>query len=130
MQNLRTSFKKELNAQKGVSGQGATRKRKKYEFYDQLLFLIPSTEERPTISNVCNTNEAAVRNSLDLDSIQTDSSKPSHLTPTNRNKGKQCNSYEERLIKILKHKANDEIDEDKQFLLSLAPSLKGIVVKN
>jgi len=48
---LRTFFRRELSKQKhGKSGQAAT-KRRKYVFFDQLLFLLPAMEDRPTVSD-------------------------------------------------------------------------------
>jgi len=49
--NLRTCFARELREQKSVkSGQPAS-KRRKYKYYDQLLFLIPTVQVRETSGN-------------------------------------------------------------------------------
>lgn len=51
-QNLRTCFARELKAQQSTkSGQAAT-KRRKYVYFERLLFLLPDTEQRPTESNL------------------------------------------------------------------------------
>lgn len=48
---MRTCFRRELSKQKhGKSGQ-ATTKLRKYVFFDQLLFLLPTMEDRPTVSD-------------------------------------------------------------------------------
>ena len=50
--NLRTCFRRELNAQKNTkSGQAAT-KRRKYVYFEQLLFLLPCMENRRTEGNL------------------------------------------------------------------------------
>ena len=48
--NLRTCFRRELNKQKqGKSGQAAT-KRRRYVYFEDLLFLLPTMEDRETVS--------------------------------------------------------------------------------
>lgn len=48
---MRTCFRRELSKQKhGKSGQAAT-KRQKYVFFDQVIFLLPTMEDRPTVSD-------------------------------------------------------------------------------
>ena len=50
--NIRDNFRKELQLQKMVtSGQGA-RKRRKYIYFDQLLFLLPIMKQRDTSGNI------------------------------------------------------------------------------
>ncbi|KAL4119003.1 hypothetical protein QTP88_011876 [Uroleucon formosanum] len=50
--NLRTCFRRELNAQKNTkSGQAAT-KRRKYVYFEKLLFLLPCMENRRTEGNL------------------------------------------------------------------------------
>jgi hypothetical protein len=51
-QNIHNNFRKELQLQKkGTSGQGA-RKRRKYIYFDVLLFLLPIMQQRDTSGNV------------------------------------------------------------------------------
>jgi hypothetical protein len=48
--NLRTCFRREFSTQrKGRSGQ-ATNKRKKYVYFNQLLFLLPTIQDKETVS--------------------------------------------------------------------------------
>ncbi|XP_044751845.1 uncharacterized protein LOC123311811 [Coccinella septempunctata] len=54
--NLKTCFRRELNKQKGSSGQAAS-KRKKYVYFDQLLFLLPTMEDRATVSECTSIEE-------------------------------------------------------------------------
>lgn len=49
---MRTCFKKEWNAQKDMKSGQAAKKRKKYEYFDQLLFLLPTIQERSTVTNI------------------------------------------------------------------------------
>jgi hypothetical protein len=52
LRNIRDNFRKELQLQKKVaSGQGA-RKRRKYVYFDQLLFLLPIMQQRDTSGNI------------------------------------------------------------------------------
>nr|XP_023025992.1 uncharacterized protein LOC111514001 [Leptinotarsa decemlineata] len=52
--NLRTCFSRELKAQKTTSGQAA-KKRRKYRYFEKLLFLKYSLAERPTDGNLDST---------------------------------------------------------------------------
>lgn len=134
--NLRTCFKRELSKQKyGKSGQVAT-KRRKYVFFDQLLFLLPIIENRPTVSecNPSNTNKDKTRSKDDSEviketNINVDDSPVNALqAQKSASHGKSVAkinpSYEESLLKILKEKKEEVIDEDKYFLLSLVPAFK------
>jgi len=50
--NLRAYFKRELDSQKNATSGESSRKRRKYLYFDQLLFLLPHTEDRETQSNL------------------------------------------------------------------------------
>jgi hypothetical protein len=50
--NLRTCFKRELDAQKNVTSGKGSKKRRKYMYFDQMLFLLPHLEDRETHSNL------------------------------------------------------------------------------
>lgn len=128
---MRDSFRKELNMQKNTtSGQGR-QKRRKYVYFEQLLFLLPTIHERKTSGNYSPPQE----NNADDDGDQNDT--PEIIEQQKRvyegyriekpNK-KPCRpkttSYEEELLQILKENRREEIDEDKTFLLSLLPSFK------
>lgn len=82
------------------SGQPAS-KRRKYKFYDQLLFLIPTVQVRETSGNaelnVSNKEHEATED------LQSPSVIPSPHTTPNSIKNKKM-SYEERLIHVLKEK--------------------------
>ena len=126
--NLRTSFARELSAQKqGRSGQGAV-KRRKYVYYEQLQFLKTTLEERATTSDQA-LIQAENRQDNDSDASEAEEDNESQMSPafaiTNpirRQRGKK-ETFEESLLNILAEK-KEEIDEDKLFLLSLLPPLK------
>ena len=92
-----------------------------------MLFLIPTIRERATTSNIAKASETLLNSNTDTTveprelNVLTYSSdlQPTDLTPKNKNKTKHCSAYEERLIKILENKANEDMDEDKTFLLSI-----------
>jgi hypothetical protein len=49
-ESLRTCFRREFNKQrKGKSGQ-ATNKHRKYVYFDQLLYLLPTMQDKETLS--------------------------------------------------------------------------------
>lgn len=50
--SVRTSFEREFNTQTKIKSGQANRKRKKYEYFDQLLFLVPTLAESPTVSDI------------------------------------------------------------------------------
>lgn len=99
--NLRTCFARELRELKSVeSGQPAS-KRRKYKFYDQLLFLIPTVQVRETSGNAeLNISNEEREETVDLQSPPVI---PSPHTTSNSMKNKNM-SYEERLINILEEK--------------------------
>ena len=94
--NLRTCFKRELDAQKiATSGEGS-RKRRKYLYLDQLLLLLPHLEDRETQSNLStqrNENEGETNSSQEEEKE----------LPRNVRKRKRTEiSYEESLLQILR----------------------------
>ena len=120
--NIRDNFRKELQLQKkGTSGQGA-RKRRKYIYFDRLLFLLPILQERETSGNV--TPPPSANESEPQDVTRTEMGEGSHTTNVRQQKKRSKKpTYEESLLKIIEEKSRD-IDEDKSFLLSLVPSFK------
>lgn len=146
--NLRTCFRRELKKQKyGSSGQAA-RKRRKYVFFDQLLFLLPTLDDRPTTSE-CSPSQAgnaSAESDNDEDSEIMDRPQQSDIGAsqvlietrqptnkqtqqpdkgaTNKKQAKKTETYEQSLLNILKEKKEEPFDEDKAFLLSLVPTFK------
>lgn len=121
--NLRTCFRRELNAQKNTkSGQAAT-KRRKYVYFEQLLFLLPCIENRQTEGNLQEDN------SQEIDEDD-DEAGPSTSTPIRQRK-KRANipkhtDLDEALLKALNE---TNVDEDTNFALSLVPSLQNLTAE-
>lgn len=116
--NLRTCFSRELKAQKTTSGQAA-KKRRKYRYFDKLLFLKSSLAERPTDGNLDSTAAE------DEDETETSDAMGSNVPIRQNTRNKKVNSgskFEESLLNILK----DDLDEDKHFALSLVPTLQSM----
>ncbi|XP_055907251.1 uncharacterized protein LOC129942376 isoform X2 [Eupeodes corollae] len=119
--NLKTCFRRELSKQKNVkSGQAAT-KRRKYVYFDQLSFLLSSMEDRPTVSN-CEIEEFDENLEVFLTEEQNTPEITTQIQPTGSKKKKT--TYEQDLLEILREKKDENLDEDKSFLLSLLPSFK------
>ena len=121
--SLRECFRREFKSQKGKSGDGATSKRK-YIYFDQLLFLASTFNERETTSNysVSENNEDNDHSECDIPTSGAENicQRPEKQRKTTDRPKK---SYEEQLIDVLKSKANEDVDEDKAFLMSLLPKL-------
>ncbi|KAK7867109.1 hypothetical protein R5R35_005833 [Gryllus longicercus] len=124
--NLRTCFARELREQKSVKSGQPAGKRRKYKFYDQLLFLLPTVEVRETSGNA----EPVLS---DEEHEETESAQRPPLvrspnTSSNLNKKKK-RSYEESLLDILREKketASHMDDSETHFALSLVPMLKAL----
>ncbi|KAK5647841.1 hypothetical protein RI129_002733 [Pyrocoelia pectoralis] len=90
--SLRDQFRKEVRAMKTAhSGQSAPKKKKKYVYFDQLLFLLPSLAARVTASNLIDdaiTNDADAVEGNDAIQMTTPEEAPltasssSRITPT------------------------------------------------
>lgn len=118
--NLRTCFRRELNLQKNTkSGQAAT-KRRKYVYFEHLLFLLPCMENRQTEGNLDENNSQE----NDEDDEQAG---PSTSTPIRQRKKRpnvpKHTDLDEALLKALNE---SNADEDVNFALSLVPSLKNL----
>ncbi|XP_076039231.1 uncharacterized protein LOC143024318 [Oratosquilla oratoria] len=125
-QNLRTCFKRELNEQKKDKLRHSAKKRRKYIYFNQLLFLLPFLDDKePTgdfkdlerLGEDC--EKFQEENIMDEEEFSTNEGARSN---TIRHKKKAL--YEESLLDILKEKKDEVIDEDRSFLISLVPSFK------
>lgn len=116
--NLRTCFSRELKAQRTTSGQAA-KKRRKYRYFEKLLFLKSSLTERPTDGNLDSTVAE------DEDETETSDIMGSNVPKQQIKRNKKVTSlpkFEESLLNILK----EDLDEDKHFALSLVPTLQSM----
>ncbi|KDR20478.1 uncharacterized protein LOC110828962 [Zootermopsis nevadensis] len=115
--NIRDNFRKGIQVQKKSTGQGA-RKRRKYVYFDQLLFLLPTLQERSSSGNE-NETEEDINTGRQVRGV-TNANETNERRQSKRSKI----TYEESLLQIIKERNRDDIDEDKSFLLSLVPSFK------
>jgi hypothetical protein len=117
--NIRDNFRKELQLQKKVtSGQGA-RKRRKYIYFDQLLFLLP-TMQRDTSGSVTppsSVNESETQDITTGNEMGEDSH-AKNATYYRQQKKRSKTTYEESVLEIIKEKSRDDIDEDIFFSVS------------
>lgn len=137
--NIRTCFKREYNIQATMAPGSKAKKRRKYIHYDQLSFLLPTVDSKEENSNII------FRNSKSIDwkqcnSVETEKttarpstsygpkrpSQPYEEVSVEKPSRKPSKSYEETLLQMLQEKRNEEneIDEDRYFLLSLLPSFR------
>lgn len=116
---MRTCFRRELNAQKNTKSGQATSKRRKYVYFEQLLFLLPCMENRQTEGNLG--EDTGPENDED-----DDQSGPSTSTPIRRRKKRPVSTHtdlDEALLKVLNE---TNTDEDVNFAMSLVPSLRNL----
>lgn len=129
--NLRTCFKREYDEQKNEAYGPGGKKRHKYLYFDQLLFLRDFIESR----KISNNSESTINNRNDVENVIEETEDISHISPVislkpiaNVIKRKKIsnNTFEESLLQMLREKNDEEkeIDEDKYFLLSLLPSFR------
>ncbi|KAL2716020.1 LOW QUALITY PROTEIN: flotillin-2 isoform X3 [Vespula squamosa] len=129
--NLRTCFKREYDEQKSEMYGSGGKKRHKYLYFDQLLFLRDFIESRKISSN----SESTISNRNDIENVIEETEDINHVSPVtslkptaNVTKRKKIsnNTFEESLLQMLREKNDEEkeIDEDKYFLLSLLPSFR------
>ncbi|XP_046391679.1 uncharacterized protein LOC124159809 [Ischnura elegans] len=108
---------------------GSAPKRRKYLYFEQLLFLRDSLECRNTSSslehNNIDLNESAGEDNDVEPSPKADCPPKPGLTRNSR-KHSTSRSFEESLLQILQDKRDEEkdIDVDKYFLLSLLPAFR------
>lgn len=126
--NLRSSFRRELRLQRETSSGQALKKRKKYIYFEKLLFLLPSVENRETSGNVDSDEDSVdVEDESFLEPANAESTPVTSRRPPQTRKK---NTFEESLIQILQKKAHaeggKESDEDLNFALSLVPTLRSL----
>jgi len=124
--SLRNCFARELRLQKETkSGQGA-KKRRKYIYFEKLLFLLPSVENREHRGNL------NVRSSLSDTETESEVACEEATGERRREYGRrrkpatQKETYEESLLKILEQKKPADTDEDVNFAVSLVPILQSL----
>ncbi|CAG9771618.1 unnamed protein product [Ceutorhynchus assimilis] len=145
--NIRDCFRKEINNEKKCKLGHGKRKRRKYIFYDRLLFLLPSMQEKVKKSNESDNSENEAEDNVETEetSAEQNTYRPPVWRPlTGRHRHPVYVTYEDsnapsnidnndndamsEEIKVDRKEPikQDEIDEDKYFLLSLVPSFKNL----
>jgi hypothetical protein len=119
--NLRTCFRRELNAQKNTKSGQAAIKRRRYVYFENLLFLLPCIGNRQTEGNLEEDDS--------LNDEDDDESGPSTSTPIPPRK-KRTNvpkrtDVDEALLKAL----NETNNEDTNFALSLVSLLQNLTAE-
>ena len=123
--NLRTCFRRELNAQKNTKSSQAVTKRRKYIYFQQLLFLLPYMENQRTEGNL--EVEDAQENDEDDDESSPSSFTPMRPRKMRANATKQTD-LDEALLQTL-NETHTKVDEDTNFALSLVPSLQNLTAE-
>lgn len=123
--NLRTCFSRELKAQKTKSGQAAS-KRRKYMYFEKLLFLKSSLDQRPTETNINSSDSEQEGENVESNATQDVTSnvekQPNKTKKRNSATNNKIADFQQSLLDMLK----EDLDEDKNFALSLVPTLKSL----
>ncbi|XP_050518311.1 uncharacterized protein LOC126892716 [Diabrotica virgifera virgifera] len=121
--NLRTCFRRELTIQKNTKSRQAATKRRKYMYFEQLLFLLPYMENRNTEGNLEEEDNNFQENDEDDDQAGPSNS----TTPIRKQKrlnASKTTNVDDALVKALNE--SNGPDEDVNFALSLVPSLQNL----
>lgn len=121
--NLRTCFRRELNAQKNTKSGQAAIKRRRYVYFEQLLFLLSCVENRETDSNLTEENSPEIDEDDDEVGPSTSTRIPKRKKRANLPKH---TDLDEALLKALNE---PRVDEDINFALSLIPSLQNLTAE-
>lgn len=137
--SLRDSFRRELSQQKKTPSGSAAKKRRKYIYFDQLLFLVPFTQITQTSSSLDDAEERETQSQLlPLNTEQSQNEQPQRTlgaeqlpSTSTYNRKKSKINYDEEILKVLKEgnkglkESNTRVlDEDESFLMSLLPPFK------
>ncbi|XP_035828377.1 uncharacterized protein LOC118478591 [Aplysia californica] len=134
--NLRRCFLWELREQKKSRSEQAAKRRRKYIYFDQLLFLLPTIEQRGTVSNSQPYEDEIIAEPTETTEPPGDVAKEPLASTSaacntapktfKRKHSSSDTSYEQKLLDILRERADkvEEIDEDKSFLLSFLPAVR------
>lgn len=132
--NIRDYFRKQVQMNEKEKTIHYSRKRRKYIYFDQLLFLLPTIQGRDVSSNYNlertdendETEDYAIPTNVENETVQSNESitVPNPKPKKEKREEMRPMRYEDILLQIFNEKRVDEIDEDRNFLLSLVPSLK------
>ena len=131
--NLRTCFRRELNFQMLGKSVHAGKKRSKYVYFDELLFLLPNAQDKDTPTRckyyTLQTSSLEEKRNEGVTVMDIpEQTKPPAVTPScSRPKKRASCSYGESPLNISQNKNGSlEFDDDKSFLMSLLPSFKSL----
>jgi hypothetical protein len=128
--SLRFFFSRELRDQRNVTSGQAACKRRKYIYFDRLLFLLPHTKPRSTASNLAE-GEGEEKNEAVDDRGEVTAEPGDGIITRQRSamkatgKPKQI-SFENQILEMLSAKQQAGTDEDVTFANSLLPFLKRV----
>lgn len=124
--NLRTCFKRELNEQRKVNTGKAMKQKRKYRYFDRLLFLTPTVTDRPSMRIRRDSRDTVQEDKIDKSSKFEEYSvcSPQPSTPPPACEERNFSNYEETFFDISNVKSDE--DEDKLFCLSLVNLFKTI----
>ncbi|XP_063624841.1 uncharacterized protein LOC134796600 [Cydia splendana] len=119
--HIRDNFRREYQAQNNItSGHQGAKKRKRYRYYDQLLFLIPYVKDAPTPGKykvqIDNDNTEQIV-------LKGETEKTKAIPRVDKNIKKEKSTFEYEIFKMMKEEMAT-VDEDRTFCISLVPSLK------
>lgn len=123
---MRTCFRRELNTQKNTKSGQAASKRRKYVYFDKLLFLLPCIENRPTEGNISPAHSQDVDDNLEGDTEDGPSTSTPIRYPRRQKKNVVRNSTADDCDNALLQALKDTKDEDTNFALSIVPSLQAL----
>lgn len=118
--SLKECFRRETQLRKGKAGDSGCKKRK-YIYFDQLLFLTSIPRQRNTLDDLL-----ASRSDEDeeIEGNATNSQGPTRLPKENKPQTIVDKSHEEELLGLVRNKTHQEIDADQLFFASLVPEFK------
>ena len=112
-------FKRELDSRKNATSGKGSRKRLKYLYFNQLLFLLPHIEDHETQSNLNTPNDKEeVNNSQEEEKERPQNVQKKKSEPKFPKRNHYCRFCGR------KRKDDTDVDEDRCFLLSLLPSFR------
>jgi hypothetical protein len=117
--NIRHNFRKELQLQKKVTSGQRARKRRKYIYFDQLLFLLPMMQ-RDTSGNITpppSANESEAQD-ITTGNEMGECSYAKNATYCRQKKQRAKATFEKSLLETIKETTIDDIDEDRSYLMS------------
>ncbi|KAM3955736.1 uncharacterized protein ACR2FA_008107 [Aphomia sociella] len=137
--SLRTCFTRELALQKKEkmkrdANEGPFKRRKRYEYFNQLTFLLnPESVEEIETAAADSDDEGSdpLEGQIKAENFEyhdpgdsRNNSEVNENVPLQQTLYERNGTVEEKILDMLREIKKDEVDEDRQFMLSLVPSFK------